>query len=227
MNFIDLIIIYLACGSPFAVFQATNRQKGRAGVNWPRVAASFFLWPAFAAILLASKLFPNEASKKAEFQSRIEDIRLDLEQAAFAEASISSLFDFRETFYRFAGLSEAADEVQPSRSTAEIFDVTGHNNKALATRCLGRKNARKLAFHRTAAREEFVGLISQLTLSSSDSIEITNVASELADHLNDKIAADAFRSMNSAAAILPDGHSTSGLEKEVWRSTTHSTSTIN
>lgn len=226
MNLVDLIIIYLACGSPFAVFQATNRQKGRAGVNWQRVAASFFAWPIFAAVLLVGKIFPTEASKKAAFQQRLEDIRFDLEQFAFAAAPISALFEFRESFYRFAGLSEAADEELTVKPNAEIFEVTGHPNKVLASRCLARKNARKLAFHRTAAREEFVGLISRLTLTDVDRIELTDIASELADHLNDKIAADAFRSMNTVRES-PDSNSSSGLEKEVWRSRTPSTSTTN
>lgn len=226
MNFTDLIIIYLACGSPFAVFQATNREKGRAGVNWQRVITSFLFWPFFAASALANKIFPNEARKKAAFQSRIEDTRFDLEQAAFSGESISSLFEFRETFYRYVGLSEAADEIQSARSTAEIFEISGHNNKSLATRCLARQNTRKLSYHRSAAREEFVRLISRLTKPTADRIEIASLALELAGHLHDQAAADAFQAMISGP-LSDSGEWTSGLEKEVWKSRTPSTSTIN
>ncbi|MEQ1606864.1 MAG: hypothetical protein ABL999_18530 [Pyrinomonadaceae bacterium] len=226
MNITDLVIIYLACGSPFAVFQATNRQKGRAGVNWTRVFTSFLLWPVFAISLLVNKIFPNEASRKVEFQNRIEDLRLDFEQVAFTGESISSLFEFRETFYRFVGLSEAVDEVQSGKANAEIFEISGHNNRSLASRCLARKNVNRLSFHRSAAREEFVGLISQLTETGADRIEIASLALELADHLHDQLAADAFHSMISAYQTQ-DGEWTSGLENEVWKSRTPSTSTIN
>lgn len=226
MNVTDLIIIYLACGSPFGVYQITKRQPARSGAEWLKVVLSFIFWPAIAVALLVGKIFPNEVLRKAEFQNHIEDLRLDFEQAAFAGESISSLFEFRETFYRFVGLSEAADEIQTGRSSAEIFEVSGHNNKSLATRCLARKNTRKLSYHRSAAREEFVGLISRLTATGEHRIEITGLALELADHLHDHAAAGAFQAMTSAAQTQ-DGEWTSGLEKEVWRSQTPSTSTIN
>ena len=154
------------------------------------------------------------------------DLRLDFEQAAFAGESISSLFAFRETFYRFVGLSEAADEIQTGRSSAEIFEISGHNNKSLASRCLTRKNTRKLSYHRSSARQEFVGLISRLTATEADRIEITDLALELANHLGDQKAADALLAITSAAQTQ-DEVWTSGLEKEVWKSRTRSTSTIN
>ena len=226
MNFTDLIIIYLACGSPFGVYQITKRQPVRSGVEWLKIVLSFLFWPAFAAALLARRILPNETQRKGEFQNRTEDLRLDFERAAFTGKSISSLFEFRETFYRFVGLSEAAEEVQAGRSSAEIFDISGHTNKSLASRCLGRKNTRKLSYHRSAAREEFVELISRLTATGADRIEITRLALELADHLGDQKAADALQPMSSAAQTQ-DGEWTSGLEKEVWKSRTRSTSTIN
>ncbi len=226
MNVLDLIIIYLACGSPFAVFQATNREKGKAGVNWMRVLGSFLLWPSFAAVLLAGRIFANESRRKADFQNHLEDLRLEFERSAFAGGSISSLFEFRETFYRFAGLSEAVNEVHASSSNAEIFEISGHNNKSLASRCLARRNAAKVSFHRSAAREEFFQMITQLKEGGVDRVNVIELATELADHLKDKAAADVFQSISSARQPL-NGELTSGLEKEVWKSRTPSTSTIN
>ncbi|MBK6590457.1 MAG: hypothetical protein IPG22_19415 [Acidobacteria bacterium] len=226
MKLIDLIIIYLACGSPFAVFQATNRQTGQAGVNWTRVLTSFLLWPAAAISLLISKFFSNETRRRAELQDSLEGLRLEFEQLVFSGESITLLFEFRETFYRFIGLSEAADEVQYGKANAEIFEISDHNNKLLASRCLARKNMRRLADHRSAAREEFVGLISRLAGIRPDCLEIVSLALELADHLHDQIAADEFQAMISARQTQ-DGEWTSGLEKEVWKSRTPSTSTIN
>lgn len=226
MKLIDLIIIYLACGSPFAVYQATNRQNGQTGINWMRVFSSFLFWPAFAISSLINRFILNETRRKAALQNRLEDVRLEFEQKVFSGESIASLFEFRETFYRFIGLSEAASEARSGKANAEIFEISGHHNKALASRCLARKNKRRLAEHRSAAREEFVGLIARLAAARPDRVEIVSLALEIAGHLDDRTAADEFQAMISAQPVR-DGEWTSGLEKEVWKSRTPSTSTIN
>ena len=217
MNATDLTIIYLACGSPFAVFQATHRQKNRSDVYWTRVFLAFFFWPVSAIALLAGKIFPSEARSKAEFHNRLKDLRFDIEQVAFAGESISSLFEFRETFYRFVGLSEAIDQVPSGKSKAEIFEITGHHNSSLASRCLARRNTAQLSFHRSTAREEFVELVSGLIATGSNRIGLASLVIELANHLADEKAADSFRAMASVAKA-PDGEWTSGLEKDVWKS---------
>lgn len=226
MNVSDIIIIYLACGSPFGVYQITKRKRSSSGVDWHHVAVAFIFWPVAAAALLVTKIFPGDATHNVEFQNRLEDLRLDFEQTAFLGESVSSLFEFRETFERFAGLSVAATDVRIGKSSAEIFEISGHNNKSLATRCLARRNISRLAVHRCSAREDFVKLIFRITATASNRIELISLASELADHLNDEIAADAFQELTSAPQTR-DGKWISGLEKEVWKSQTPSTSTIN
>ena len=222
MNAVDLIIIYLACGSPFGVYRATSQWP----IDWLNVLLGFLFWPAFAALLIADRLFSKKARARAEFQLRLEDIRLALENTAFSGESIAGLFDFRETFYRYVGLSDAAITTDQSVSNAEIFDVTGHPNNPLASACLARRNSARLSAHRAAASEEFVRSISRLAATTASSIQIRNLALALADHLGDGETASLIREAG-VAAIKPDGEWTSGLEKEIWNSRTHSTYTIN
>jgi len=193
---INLIIIYLACGSPFAVFQVTKRDK----VDWLGVVSSFLFWPAYAVKLLGERIFSNEARIKSELRNRLEDLRLDIESVVFKGESISLLFEFREIYARFTGLSEAADAAQ-DKSRAEIFEISGHQNKSLASRCLARRNAGRLAFHRTIAREDFVELISRLTASIPNGNELEHLSVELAELLQDGKAVESFASMTSVTHV--------------------------
>ncbi len=194
MNVTDLIIIYLACGSPFAVFRLTQTNR----VDWPSVILAFMLWPVYAVMLLGLVFFSNEARKKADLRNRLETLRLAIESSAFQGESISSLFEFREVYSRFTGLSVAADAA-PSRSYAEIFEISGHPNQTLASRCLARRNAGKLAFHRSLARHEFVTRIEQLHATESNHHELERLAVELAETLEDRKAAQSFAAMTSIA----------------------------
>jgi hypothetical protein len=226
MNVTDLIVIYLACGSPFGVYQITRRRPGRSGINWVRVVSSFVLWPAYAAALLAGRFLPNTARGEAKRHSITEDIRFDIEQLVFPEASISSLFEFREIFYRYAGLSEAADVSSTVTASIEIFEISGHSNKGLASRCLTRRNGERLAFHRVSARNEFVDLLFRLTDAATNRDEVVGLALKLADNLQDR---DLCFDLTALLSIPPTSNSArkSDLEKEVWKSRTPTISTTN
>jgi len=184
MNVTDLIIIYLACGSPFGLHPITKRKPAPSGIDWVSVISSFVLWPLFAAALIAKQIFPNAERAEAEIHNRTEEIRLDIERLAFSGQPISSLFEFREVFYRFVGLSVASNAVS-KRSPDEIFEISGHANKSLASRCLARRNSKRLAFHQERVSSEFADLISQISALSPVAEEIVGLAVGLTDDLGD------------------------------------------
>ena len=186
MNVTDLIIIYLACGSPFGVYQITKRQDEQPTTKWLVVLASFLLWPGFtAAIIIDRVVSKNDGTEKV---SRIEHFRTGIERAAFDGGATSSLFEFREVFYRFTGLIEAANSGQTNRMTNELFEVSGHANKSLASKCLVRRNREKLVYHQTQARNEFVDIIAEMANNESRREEITSIALELTAYLKDDTA---------------------------------------
>ena len=200
MNVIDLIIIYLACGSPFGVYQITNRKNDRQAVNWLNVFSSFLLWPVFAIALLAKHVFRSGDSTAAIRHNHLEDIRSEIERIAFSDGTISALFEFREIFYRFTGLVEAANAPTSGRSLNEVFDSGPHNNNSLAARCLARRNRERLAFHQTRARNEFVDVISRMVDSGPSRDEILNLALQLAGHLHDR---DSAADLNALLTVQP------------------------
>lgn len=161
MNVIDFIIIYLACGSPFGVYQIIG-EPNRPQISWHRVFLSFLLWPLYAVRLIVGHIFPNAERTAAERRRVIEKIRIDIENLIFSGRSASTIFEFREVFYRFTGLSDAA-VARTGKTVNELFDITGHRNKSLASRCLSRHNHERLAFHRDRAEVEFNEIIQQMS----------------------------------------------------------------
>lgn len=195
----DLIILYLACGSPLGVYQITSSRAPRSAVDWAGIIFAFIFWPVFAAFLLIARLrAPHQID-----QSRLDRIRTDIEQIAFTGASMTRLFDFRDVFYRFTGLVETANADHGRPRGNEIFEVAGHDNKTLASRCLARRNRDKLAFHRERARDEFIGVVSSAAADTAKEENLFRLTTELSELIRDTKTAQQIRSLSSLAETTP------------------------
>lgn len=160
MNFLDLLIIYLACGSPFGVYQSTRKETVFSLMNFLIVTSRFLFWPFYAFQMLIGLRDQNQNSSESIRISRIEEIRTNIERQAFSNSSISKLFEFRELYYRYTGLSQLI-KLEPShRISIDLFEISGHRNKSLATICLSRRNAKRIRFHQLSAQQEFADFIS-------------------------------------------------------------------
>ncbi len=220
MNLTDLIIIYLACGAPFGVYQITKRQDVGSSAGWISISSSFLLWPAAAASLVIGRIFFNSGQTELDRRTRIEKIRIEIENAAFSGDAVSAVFEFREIFYRFIGLSEAAYTMPAGKSVNEIFKISGHKNAVLASRCLSRRSIERLAFHQDKAQDEFVELVKSLTAPQQE--RIVRLILELADHLPNRYpAVDLVDALT--VQKKPHTRQTPDLEKDVWKSITRST----
>ena len=225
MNITDLIIIYLACGSPFGVYQITMRQPDRSGVEVLKIVSSFLFWPLYLGDLLIGRIFNSRERADEDRHFRIEEIRQEIECLAFSGESISRLFEFREIFYRFTGLSEAVNATI-GRSTNEIFVVTGHDNNSLGSRCLDRRNAKRLAFHQVIARNEFIDLLSQLAIEAAVRADLVALSTTLAEDLQDPEQKAHITSLllgQPKPAIVP----TSVSDNETVRARAQTTSVVN
>ena len=198
MKLSDLLIIYLACGSPFGVYQITSGRQERSFRRYIVIAASFLFWPIFVVSLLLRRRSFGEKNAEITANALIENIRAELERVAFAGGETTALFEFREVFYRFTGLFEAANAANTEKTPRALFDVSGHTNKNLASQCLARRNREKLSFHQTLARNEFVDMIADLSRDKKICNEIGRLALELTRHLGDSAATD------DLIALLPD-----------------------
>jgi hypothetical protein len=199
MNLSDLIIIYLACGAPFGVYHFTKRGPSLANAKWLAVAGSFLFWPIFVfGFLVRHFISGNGTVQTAATAGRVEQIRNQIEAIAFFDSSMTSLFEFRDVYYRFISLLTAAVEKPPVRN--ELFEVSGHTNNKLASRCLARRNLERLTFHQTCVRNEFVDLIRALADGAQDPDEIITLAAALTQYLGDKDATAELKSLLSTTA---------------------------
>lgn len=178
MSLVELVIIYLACGAPFAVFKATSRDAN-ASTKWLVFATALIGWPVFAALLIMRRVRTASSSHEAA----IEQLRVQMETAAFPDNEIQGVFDFRETFYRFVGLSNAVNEPEPDKPGTELFEIGGVGSSETAARCLARRNRIRLHRHYLKARREFMSSVAERADEN-----LRSLASELAVHLGDPLA---------------------------------------
>ncbi len=161
MNLSETLIIYLACGAPFGV-EYLQRRTDRS-IFWTAfgVVVRFILWPISAGRMLFRLLACSSElllESPDAVDQQLSAIRSRFEAIIHAEQGPPRVFEFRDTFLRYTGLARSAS-AEPGSGVAEIFEITGHDDVTLATTCLNRKNARKLARHRDRSREEFARFI--------------------------------------------------------------------
>ncbi|MEQ1923870.1 MAG: hypothetical protein ABL952_15300 [Pyrinomonadaceae bacterium] len=185
MSLVELAIIYLACGAPFAVFKATSRHTAPAA-KWLVFLAALIGWPVFAARLVTRRMQIATATTDAE----IERLRIEMETAAFPESEMQGVFDFREMYYRFVGLSNAVNEPESARPGTELFEIGGGGNNDTAARCLARRNRIRLHRHYLKARREFMSSVAERSDESLNAL-----ASELAVHLGDPLVRGELRNL--------------------------------
>jgi len=147
----DFAIIYLAFGAPFGVYRAYSSKE-----TWYGVSLAIIAWPIIAVLLAMSTARRNSTSIQAELQA----VRTELETRLLADSSPESIFEFREVFDRYTGLTLAARESSTPHVSA-LLELTGHPSPALAGSCIGRSEISKLQRHVSAARCEFASFLSQ------------------------------------------------------------------
>jgi len=192
MTFLDIVVIYLACGAPFAVHQMTRTESA---VSWQILSATatLLLWPFFA----AKYLFTLFRSPKIS-GSNVESFRTAIEAAGVANGQVGPLFEFRNVFYRYTGLLEALSHRPPDIQTHALYDVVSHSAKDLASVCLLHQNKRKLTFHFARAQKEFTGILSEFDLGASSRLSVATLMAELCDHLDDFETSVKIRSVISS-----------------------------
>jgi hypothetical protein len=145
------------------------------------VGAYFILWPIFAPAILRRSLLVHETN----IEQAIAMIRSSMEKIAFVGSPTISVFEFREVFARYTGLTLALNGGAAADPSTELLRIAGHRNIALASACMNRRNHERLSFHQMQARNEFVDLISAMVRAQLRSSELLELSLQLATMLND------------------------------------------
>ena len=150
--FLDLTVVYFAFGAPLGMYEiARNRRSPKAVAL---AAVHFVLWPFFAIASLRSLAGQPEQS----LERRIDELRTEFETEAF---NTESGREFRDVYARYTGLALAL-RAGNGGGSSELFDIAGHHDGRLASKCFDRRNRRRLEFHQLQARNEFDEMVSKL-----------------------------------------------------------------
>ncbi len=183
MQLSDLIIVYFACGAPFSAYLITQTRRWSLP-NFVRIAARLLLWPYFAGKLVVEKLV-GESARQQQLDRKIAIIQSGIEEIAFSTESPVAIFEFRETFTRYTGLTRSIAEENATTPPKDLFAVSGHSDAALAANVLDRRNRERIKFHQACARNEFVDMIAEVSRANDNAVAIDALANELMDLLND------------------------------------------
>lgn len=155
----DIILAYLALGSPVGVYLLLRGERsGSILSNIAKPVVGLGLWPIFLVVLVyrrkpvspSASVFDTRNTTDARITYAASLMRSAVEDSL--ETSDERRFAFRKELFdaidRFVGLRLASYEnIQPQRTSSEVFTVSGHPKPGLASLCLARRNARKIATH--------------------------------------------------------------------------------
>ncbi|MGC2236969.1 MAG: hypothetical protein WA584_12460 [Pyrinomonadaceae bacterium] len=234
MNFYDFLIIYLACGAPLGVYYfLQNRKSPKTEQHWLKTLLHFIFWMPFAYRLLRqstlflsafSNVFGGTNTLDAQIEKRIHLIQKRLEKMFLESGLKLSIYEVREILDRYVGLTlecqfEQANS-QTARTANEIFHIAAHKNAALAEICLQRRNRKRLSFHQTEARRDFLNLISELFRIDSMNEPDRLAAIEFATLLNDEEARYVIEKMFERETQTVEAPNVKNTETAIWKSET-------
>ena len=206
MTIIEIVIIYLALGTPLGVYKFASLPDKFTGLSLLRTTFAYFAWPAAAPRLAYRIAVANYDAQT--FTQKVEHIRGRIESLAFAEATSAEIFEFREIFYRYAGLTEAGNAII---GTDHITNLTGIGviaDPAIAARCAARRNQNKINAYQLIAREDMIAFVRS---TKHRDPEIAGLALDLAVMLNDVAAAEQLHAQLTRTVSSHETHRVTSL----------------
>ena len=239
MNLRDLFIIYLACGAPFGVYYfLQNRNELETKLLWLKSFLRFVFWIPFAVRMVArtsllKNLYNNSFDAASESDAKkeveIEEIKKSFENIFARKSFLFSIYELRETFDRYVGLSfeVQAENIEISPAETEIFRITNHDNKKLAEICLNRRNRKRLVFHQKLARRDFFEILKKIAENSENRQNLFETVLKLAVLLNDSEARKSIEILLQKSLQTEPQQSVKNTGEEPWNSDKHKLLTDN
>jgi hypothetical protein len=233
MKLSDFIIIYLACGAPFAVFYfLQHRREKNSLLVYLKTLCLVFVWIPYAIWLLHESvtkyLLKREAVKNSAVGT-LENFEKGFSKFVFETDGEISVFDFREVFERYTGLTLAKNSAEsiPPKSSEEIFRVALRQNIKLGAQCLHRRNLKRIESHQDGARHDFVNLVFDLKQIVPETEELGKLSFELVKFLNDDQAAEDLRKVYAWNLQNETACPVGQTGEDLWTTGEHKQSTAN
>jgi len=191
MLVLDVLIIYFACGSPFAAHAFLCRRKFTGFVHVLSSFAAILYWPvlvpAFIRRAVSDKKSESGSIQTQTLEPHIHNLQLQLIHKAFTALSHDEALEFREVVQRYVALSMELYRDERSVGRSELFELTEHPDPITANACLARRNRQKLEVHQTRARILFIEIVEALCFEGCP--EVADLAVQLAAGIGDESAA--------------------------------------
>jgi hypothetical protein len=198
MHFAELIIIYLAYGAPFGVYDLScSRKKPNAG-DMHLIAAKFVFWPVLVGSWIRRWFLRGRGSGFRQLENEIEILREQLERTAFGDRSAAAILGFREVYARYIGLSLFLLSDADRQGVHPILEFGHDPETKAAAACIYRRDREKVALHQRQARAEFLDIIRQLSGGLPENDDLILISVEVATLIQDR---DCTQGLYS---LLPD-----------------------
>jgi hypothetical protein len=212
MNFTEIIIVYLALGSPFGVYYYLQNR------SIIKAICVLLLWIPFAFTLLQGKV--TNLLTKDEFVENFKSVSVykkQIEQYLSKNLPQFSIFEIREVLERYIGLTLSQQESNEiGKNETEVFQIAESKNIKLGGICLHRRNQTKLNYHQTLARRDFLKLINEC-VNFADRNKIYDCAMQIATILDDIETEKAIKNLQR----FPQKYepiSVQTMENDLWNS---------
>ncbi len=205
MTIIEIVIIYLALGTPLGVYKFASLTDKFTGLSLLRTTFAYFAWPAAAPRLAYRIAVAN--NDEQTFTQKLEHIRGRIESLAFAEAKSAEIFEFREIFYRYTGLTEAGSSIVGTDHITNLGDIGFIADPAIAARCAARRNQATITAYQTIASDDMISLVRSIKHRDP---EIAGQALDLAVMLNDTTTAEQLHELLTSP-IMHETHRVTSL----------------
>lgn len=219
MNILDLIIIYLSCGSPFGVYHFIYKKHNNR-TAWLESLLVVLFWIPFAIYLLHTKI-TNKLNNENNLNNleEISSIQKEFEDYLPTNNYQISLFELREVLERYKELTLVSSKMngQPAKHEFEFFKINGTKNLEVPALCLHRRNHKKLLYHQNQARKDFLKTIEFLLEKNAGNKKLGKISLGFAKILNDE---NAYLTLTKILDNLSQTLAKSNVkvrEKDLWK----------
>lgn len=227
MNLSEIIIIYLALGSPFAVyFFLQNRSRLKSRQLWLKTILNFLFWIPSAFKILREYLSLNYSS--ADNFDFFDELSLNKDKLSLLQRKIekliseidrkTSIFEIREILDRYIGLSLEVKNTSEftQQPDNDFFKIVNANDWEIASICNQRRNLKRLSFHHKLAANDFFNLIAELNVNGKLSQNLYFYLLELALTLQDAEMQKKIKKLCGAEKQTSDNIFVNESERNIW-----------
>lgn len=225
MTIFELLILYIAAGSPFAVHAGLQNRQAHFFLMFIRAVPALLTWPITAYKILMKQFFHGLSDAESEpgsdsdsiTETRVQKIveRMKLE---FRETERSvSFYDFREAIERYVALTAEIRAKQNPGRHKELFEISGHGDPDLAAVCFEQHNRHRLLTHQKRARADFLSVVTSCDGNPFSRNGILKDACQIAELLEDSVAAEELRSCARMKIYVHESYTNRNIHRKLRR----------